>query len=447
MKFGVFPRTALHWAAAMTVVFVASGCGKIGSNDSPDKRSTVDLAEAQRSAQLTQISCFSDGDCNPSVAMIAAAWSVPSPGVSVCTGFLVAPDILATNSHCLPVDLDHAGSSCSQRIWAFFPTMSSAQEERLECDTVISSTGNSETVPQQDIAFLRLKTRSSRPALQLSRDGFPDKAKVKLVKVNPEPGQGGGYDVGTMQTVECEAEQHSTRLPSFDDSHSPVVALGTCEVLHGNSGSPLIDSQGRAVGIIQAFFNPSSIDPNSLLTGSINRLNVATSMACVQSPVDVGGTYSSACNNMPGTDDDRHAKDWLDSVSRKLQQDADSSLAIDESNNPTGIRWKARSLDQTSTVIPEGSSNTQYDSYLVPIPECVAATPATGSMDRTILIIHYRRGYDENLVPSYRTVVTTGITGRLSVTPARRGYYVELQASDSQGHQIQLFQGTIDACR
>jgi hypothetical protein len=447
MKFGWFPFHARQGALVLALVFIVTGCGK---QDAPgsDKRATVDLSEAQRSAQLTQVSCFSEADCNPSVAMLAAAWAEPAPGVSVCTGFLVAPDVLATNSHCLPGDLDRPGATCSGRLWIFFPAMSGLPEERLECETVISSTGNSESVPGQDIAFLRLKTRSSRPSLQLSRDGFADKSKVKLVKVNPEPGQGGGYDVGTMQTVECETEQHSSRLPSFDDTHSPVVALGTCEVLHGNSGGPVLDSHGRAVGIIQAFFNPSNIDPDSLLGGPgsmIGRLNVATSMACVQSPVDQGTTYSSACNNMPGQDDERHTSRWIEAVSQRMQGEADAIYAQWEAAHPTGIRWKSRSLEASSTLIPAGSS-TQYDIYLVPIPDCVGRNPQIGTNSRVITLGKYRKGFDEFLVPSYKAVSYTGLQGQLTLTPSGGGVYAEVTATDAQGRSVSLFRDMVRSC-
>src|SRR5579885_3303104 len=140
MKFGSFSRGA-SWALAGFSLALASGCGPAQSGN--DVCSTPDLAAAQKMAQLTQVSCFDEQDCNPSVAMVAAAWTDPKPGVTVCTGFLIAPDILATNSHCLPEDLEQAGASCSQRLWIFFPSSNGFTQEQQECDTVISATGHS----------------------------------------------------------------------------------------------------------------------------------------------------------------------------------------------------------------------------------------------------------------------------------------------------------------
>src|SRR4051812_17243748 len=82
------------------VVLLATACGKGGTGGTCEV-STPTLEEAQKQAKTTEVSCFTDEDCNPSVGMIAVAQAVPKPGLSVCTGFLVAPDILATNSHCV----------------------------------------------------------------------------------------------------------------------------------------------------------------------------------------------------------------------------------------------------------------------------------------------------------------------------------------------------------
>jgi hypothetical protein len=428
-------------------VSFASGCGKIGSTDDPDATAFPDLASAQTSAKLTQVTCFSDQDCNPSVAMLAAVWTTPRFQVSVCTGFMVAPDILATNSHCLPVDLDQGGVSCSDRLYVFFPTANGYTEERAECDTVISSTGHNEKFPpKQDLAFVKLKAPTSRPALQLSRDGFADKAQVRLVKVNPSKGEGGNYDVGSMQTVDCYAEQHSTRLPTFDDNHSPLVALGTCEVVGGNSGSPVLDSQGRVVGIVQAYFDPGNFDPNSLLGGPAARLNVATSMACIQSPVDSSGPISSACNVVPGNDDNAHAKAWNDLVSRRMEQDAETMFA--SSLGSTGTVWKGRSLDANSTLIPAAGPRSQYDDYVAPVPGCVTGQARIGTTSLTIPLVYFRTGFDEFLVPTYQHRLMNGLEAQaqLTLTPSGSGTYAELMATDSQGTQVPIFQGMVPTC-
>src|ERR1051325_5103880 len=96
-------RALFRASALLSLVLLAlSGCGKAGGglfgrSSSPDKLSTANLEEAQQAAQKTQIGCFEDRDCNAGVAFLSAAWP---DGVTMCTSFLIASDVLATNSHC-----------------------------------------------------------------------------------------------------------------------------------------------------------------------------------------------------------------------------------------------------------------------------------------------------------------------------------------------------------
>jgi hypothetical protein len=210
----------------------------------------------------------------------------------------------------------------------------------------------------------------------------------------------------------------------------------------------VLDSRGRAVGIIQAFFNPTHVDPSSLLSGPPARLNVATSMACVQTPVDSGTTYSSACNNMPGVEDERHTNAWLDSVGQRLQEDANAKLADWASGHPTGVRWKAASLTHDSILLPLPAPRTKYDMYLAPVPECVSRNTSSGSSDLSVPLTHYRKGYDEFLIPSYKEGTIGGfLTARLTLSPAGSGYQAQLVATNDQGRSVTLFQDQVGICR
>jgi hypothetical protein len=435
-----YSKRALALGIAISIVSLASGCGQ---KNQPDEMCvSKDFATAQAQAKSSQVACFSDSDCNPSVAMISAAWSTPQPGVTLCTGFLVAPDILATNSHCLPGDLSAPGASCADRLWGFFPPMSGFSDETVECESVISTTGHSETVPEQDIAFLRLKARSTRPALHTSRDGFPENALFSVVKVNPEPNGCTGRPLGQMQTVQCQAVQNSAYLPAYNDPQSPVVAFGTngadtsaaaCAIIHGNSGSPVLDSRGNAVGIIQAIFNSKSTDPNQLLDdGHAQLLAMGTSFACVQSPVDTGGSYSSACNHVPGPEDDQDTKRWGAVVTQHEQASISSEIEKWSSSEGTGSQWKSTTLPRNSTLIPADARNTSGDSYVVPALSCGQGRGAAPT-SLEIPILHFRTGFDRYLVPDFRD---DGAIATVRATVDSDGS--SLIANDSSGNPIRI---------
>src|SRR4051812_15299822 len=70
------------------------------------------LMEAQRIAQSGVVHCEDASRCSPATGMITGA---RAEGVYQCTAFLISPDLVGTNSHCVPDDLRNAGADCSNR--------------------------------------------------------------------------------------------------------------------------------------------------------------------------------------------------------------------------------------------------------------------------------------------------------------------------------------------
>jgi hypothetical protein len=237
-----------------------------------------------RSAELiqaAQVSCQSQ-DCPEAVAMLAAfegneAWS--------CSAFLVSPDTVATNSHCVPADLKAAGSSCSGRIRIHFPG-----GESLGCAQVLEASPLQAGQERPDFAFLKLSHPASGAPLELDGSGIADQDELEVFKLDPShtPDQ----LRATLTRAHCRASMAPIFLPAYSDARNPVVAVSGCEIVPGNSGSPLLDAEGRVRGLIHATILKDHLEP--LLTGTphdaLEPMAVATNFSCVPAPGSEQGT-------------------------------------------------------------------------------------------------------------------------------------------------------------
>ena len=162
---------------------------------------------------------------------------------------MIGHDIIATNLHCLPDDLAQIGADCHGRLQFIFPSRKGKEEERAECDRVVYlSPPLGQDVLKPDYAFIKLKTSPRRQPLEISQQGFPDRSKVTIYKLDPDPV--GAH--GVVRRIECLAIQNSIINPYFTSDTAPLVLLTNCPIIKGNSGSPLILADGEAHGVVSA---------------------------------------------------------------------------------------------------------------------------------------------------------------------------------------------------
>lgn len=188
------------------------------------------------------VQCENKAECSPSVAGLGTSSS------SVCTGFLIEKDILVTNFHCLPAEIQKADASCQDKIHFYFPATQDYVAEEADCDKVISLSnplraGSLGT----DFAILRLARRIQRPTLDVNSAGIRDGEEMTIFKVDPVPGTG-----GILKKISCPAVQNTILNPYFNNNLSPVISLIPCKIIKGNSGSPMLDSSGYVKGVISA---------------------------------------------------------------------------------------------------------------------------------------------------------------------------------------------------
>lgn len=250
--------------------------------------------EAAAKARNATVTCAAGSACSPSVGLLS--FTTPAEA-NQCTASLVAPDIIATNGHCVPEDLRKAGASCAGRMWMNFLPVN-GMETQLECAEVLFVQKNPRGKPEEaaDYAFLRLKAASMRPFLVLSREGFADEEMLKLERVSPVKAEGGV--AGVQEVVSCRVAQHSLLAPFFVQKDAAVGLLTECTPVYGNSGSPLRGTDGTMRGVIhaKAGFTASYFARKGIhLADGMAPHGFATNYACLELPRDLTSKAADSC--------------------------------------------------------------------------------------------------------------------------------------------------------
>ena len=285
-------------STALFLCLLATGCGKQNSDTSSSLVHEIpvsDLQSAQNLAKSSSVSCADSASCNPSIGMLVAtrpATLLKPAAVLTCTAFLVGPDLIMTNSHCVPADLKSPlhFSSCSERLKVIFPGSDSLDGVEVKCDYV-PSFSQSKVHALADYALIKLQSATGRPSLKLDANGISDGQNFDIFKVNPASQSGQDEPKGILTKGSCFATQGSYVLPSYSSPFSVVASLAGCDAVPGNSGSPLINQSGAVSGIFQDIVTPNS-DPNfqAALSSYLSDPNLAnqiyaTNLACVSLPL------------------------------------------------------------------------------------------------------------------------------------------------------------------
>lgn len=155
---------------------------------------------------------------------------VTRPSLSACTGFLVAPDVVATAGHCFQSEEDCA----TKKI--IFDVDSKNQNKNgyvvlshnvYSCKEIITT----ELSDDHDFALIRLERASKRPVLKINRSKIQiaDHATVFMI----------GHPLGLPLILSKDA--------SVSDNTNPSVFKTSLDSFEGNSGSPVFNSKSLEV--------------------------------------------------------------------------------------------------------------------------------------------------------------------------------------------------------
>lgn len=257
---------------------------------------TVSRAEVEQMTSQVDFECrMPGGNCPPALAMsVARIDFTATTKLFKCTAFLVAPDIVATNAHCLPSDLRQASLSCRGRMSFYFGKSSEGPATSASCDQVISVTAIDENVKSPlytrvpDLAFLKLSTPVNRSPFEVSRAGIPDHSALTVYTIDPATAGAGSHGIhGIARAKKCTTVQNSMLSPLYTSDIASVISA-SCALIPGNSGSPAVGADGKVVAIAQAIRSATDVDrksfKNLILPGTFSDMAAFTTMSCADTP-------------------------------------------------------------------------------------------------------------------------------------------------------------------
>jgi hypothetical protein len=319
-RFSASPYNYVFGLLLMVAVTQGSGCGK--KSKATWVQSEDSYTETLKSV-LNAAPLYCDGECPENIGVIAVSADsyFPVGNVSRCTGFLIAPNIVATNSHCID-EVDAA--DCTKVLAIKFPSSSKEAAQTFACKRVLQRSSHDIRKKLPDHAYFEIEPTSRTP-FAVSKSGIPDGLKVQVVSADSID-----RGLGTrMIKRSCETVQGSVLSSQY---HSPwsetAFALG-CEMLPGHSGSPVIDSGTLAVvGILQAGASPEKLrqEYNALrekidLPDLSNLGNLTfTNLSCIPDAVTGLRENQAACDEAKGAQpkDDKLSASSAKEVERRV---------------------------------------------------------------------------------------------------------------------------------
>lgn len=164
-----------------------------------------------------------------------------------CTATLIARDRVLTAVHCLASADRRDGADC-RHTWVSFPETTDASAEWAACERVVIVSGEvNQDGLHQEHAVLQLSRQLDRTPLAIDPRPPEPNSIVEVISVTPHPIYSTTHELATRL---CRAVDDTRAVAALGAAAAHVGWLVNCPIARGNSGSPVVDRDGKIRAIV-----------------------------------------------------------------------------------------------------------------------------------------------------------------------------------------------------
>ena len=301
--------------ASLALVFAVSACGNSGSSSIADSFQPTEhnavpgsngqmpnpnmplnpgaIEDTKTAARTGRLACAFTGECNPAVAMISV---VGAQGLERCSGFLISPDQVMTNDHCINKSLSIKGWEsrnthlpCRDFVYIHFSGLRPGDAGVNAACAEIEVRSRESGIASADYAIIKLQDQvPDRAPLAIAKRGLTDLEPVSIYRVQMTNDRTQTGFNGIQTKLDCRASYSTYLYPAIDASNSQLMTFGDCAIQAGNSGSPILNQNGEAEALIQGYLtlNNNPVVENdlrqNLLDGNYGQVAIGTQLSCIK---------------------------------------------------------------------------------------------------------------------------------------------------------------------
>ncbi len=268
-----------------------TGCGSKSGSVSNTESTTdevqtyinLDLLKEALNKQV--VICGEAGLACPSYSAKLAFWGKSDKRgeyfLGVCSGSLYKGKYIITNSHCIPQEIARAGAFCRDQLKVLFPTTKYNNAESAECSKIIQV--YNPKLEQPDIAVIELASVVARDSVEIAKDSFIEGANATAYTMNPNADD---HTLGTIVKKTCTLSTDNGYFMNTSPSYGGAMISGSsCDIISGNSGSGLINKNGKLIGAIFARMEipalTKMLEKNNIVFTSKTPMGIVQNITCL----------------------------------------------------------------------------------------------------------------------------------------------------------------------